>query len=42
MFNKQQGNPSVGGYLDADYAGDLDDRRFTTSYVFTLVEGSIC
>ena len=24
------------GYMDLDYAGDLDKRRFTTSYVFTL------
>ena len=26
------------GYIDADYAGDLDQRRFTMSYVFTLAE----
>jgi len=29
MFNKQQGNLSVGGYLDADYVEDFDDRRST-------------
>ena len=26
------------GYVDADYAGDLDQRRSTTDYVFTVVE----
>jgi hypothetical protein len=33
---------SVVGYVDADYAGDLDDRRSTTGYVFTLAGGPIC
>jgi len=26
------------GYVDADYAGDLDHRRFMTGYVFTVAE----
>ena len=26
------------GYVDADYTGDLDQRRSTTSYVFTVAE----
>jgi len=26
------------GYIDADYARDLDQRRFTMSYVFTVAE----
>ena len=28
--------------MDADYAGDLNDRRSTTGYVFTLARGPIC
>ena len=27
--------------MDADYAGDLDQRRSTTGYVFTVGEGAI-
>ena len=30
------------GYVDADYARDLDDRRSTAGYVFTLGGGLIC
>ena len=29
-------------YVDADYEGNLDDMRSTTSYVFTLVGEPIC
>ena len=28
--------------MDTDYAGDLNDRRSTTGYVFTLAGGPIC
>ena len=34
--------PLVVGYVDEDYAKDLDDRRSTISYMFTLGEGPIC
>ena len=32
---------SVIGYMDSDYAGDLDKRRLTIGYVFTFVGGPI-
>ncbi|KAE8680998.1 hypothetical protein F3Y22_tig00111356pilonHSYRG00195 [Hibiscus syriacus] len=32
---------SKSGYVDLDYAGDLDNRRSTTGYVFTLGERPI-
>ena len=32
---------SVYEYVDVDYAGDLDKRRSTTGYVFTLAGGVI-
>ncbi|KAE8672931.1 hypothetical protein F3Y22_tig00111833pilonHSYRG00028 [Hibiscus syriacus] len=35
-------NPLVVGYVDSDYAGDLDNRRSTIWYVFTLGGGPIC
>ena len=28
-------------YVDSDYAGDLDKRRFTMGYVFTLSQALI-
>ena len=42
MFSRQQSFPLTVGYVDADTARDLDDRRSTTSYVFTFSEGPIC
>ncbi|KAL4384756.1 hypothetical protein GQ457_15G014670 [Hibiscus cannabinus] len=42
VFGSQQHDPLVVGYVDSDYAGDLDDRRSTTGYVFTLGGGPIC
>ncbi|KAE8664701.1 hypothetical protein F3Y22_tig00112738pilonHSYRG00078 [Hibiscus syriacus] len=35
-------NTLVVGYVDSDYTGDLDNRRSTTGYVFTLGGGPIC
>ena len=42
MFDSQQGDLSIAGYVDCDYVGDLDDRKSTTWYVFTLVSGFVC
>jgi len=39
VFNGSEG--SICGYVDADYASDLDKRSYTTSYVFTLSSGAI-
>jgi hypothetical protein len=41
IFSRHHGNPSIMRYVDADYACDLDDRRFTISYIFTLVRRPI-
>ena len=29
-------------YSDSDYVGNIDDRRSTTGYVFTLSRGPVC
>ena len=34
-------NFTVRGYIDSDYAGDLDKSKSTTCYVFTLAEGTV-
>ena len=39
LFLRHPGTNSVVGYVDTDYAGKVDDRRSTTSYVFTLSRG---
>ncbi len=31
----------IRGYSDADFAGDKDDRKSTSGYVFTLAGGAI-
>ena len=28
----------IKGYLDSDFVGDIDDRKSTSGYVFTLAE----
>lgn len=40
-FDKTQMSDSVVGFVDSDYAGDLDRRRSQTGYVFTLCGGAI-
>ena len=41
-FVRQKSDLSVVGYVDADYVGDLDDRKSIMGYVFTLTGGPIC
>jgi len=35
------GNEALQGYVDADWAGDIDGRRSTTGFIFTLNGGPI-
>ena len=42
MFGSQQGDPSVVGYVDSNYVGDLDDTRSKTRCVFTFWGGLVC
>ena len=37
----KSGNGDLVGYADADWAGDLDNRHFTTGYVFLMAGGSV-
>jgi hypothetical protein len=41
MFERKQEVACVAGYVDSDYAGDLDRRRSTTGYVFTCGGGPV-
>ena len=41
LFARQHGDNSMVGYVDSNYAGNIDDRRSTTGYVFTLSGGPI-
>ena len=31
----------VVGFSDSDYAGYMDDKKFTSSYFFLMVEGAV-
>ena len=41
-YVRQKSDLSVIGYVDADYARDLDNRRSKTDYMFTLAGEPIC
>jgi len=38
-FNRT--SDSICGFVDSNFAGDLDKRRSTSGYVFTLASGAI-
>ena len=40
-FRKSEGI-SILGNVDSNYAGDLDRKRSTTGYIFTLVGSDVC
>jgi hypothetical protein len=42
LFSRQPETNSVVGYVDADYASEVDNRKSTTCYLFTLSGGPIC
>ncbi|PKA49512.1 Retrovirus-related Pol polyprotein from transposon TNT 1-94 [Apostasia shenzhenica] len=41
LFEKNSDSDLLVGYVDSDYAGDLDKRRSTTGFIFTLGGGPI-
>ena len=42
LFEKDVGGKQeCTGYMDSDYAGNLDKRRSTTGYVFTLSQAPV-
>ena len=40
-YQKKGGTEGLIGYSDSDYAGDLDDRRSTSGYVFMMSSGAV-
>lgn len=40
LYNSQRGSDFV-GFIDSDYAGDIDDRKSTSGHVFMLNYGAI-
>jgi len=41
IFYKKGGDDEIVAYTDSDYAGDLEDRRSTSRYVFLLCSGVV-
>jgi len=41
IFYKQSGNAELLAYTDSDYAGDLEDRKSTSGFLFVLSSGAV-
>jgi len=41
IFYKHEGNEELLGYTDSDYAGDLEDRKSTSGFLFLLSSEAI-
>ena len=41
LIYRRSDSLEIKGYSDADFAGDKDDRKSTSGYVFTLAGGAI-
>jgi len=41
LYEKEKMNYRLEGWTDSDYAGDLDDRKSTSGYVFKLGTGAL-
>ena len=41
IFYRKEGDDELVAYTDRDYAGDLEDRKSTSGYVFLLSSGAI-
>ena len=41
IMYKRDGSEKLEAYTDSDYAGDLDDRKSTSGYVFMLSSGAV-
>lgn len=41
IFYRKGGDDELIGYSDSDYAGDLEDRKSTSGYVFLLSSGAV-
>jgi hypothetical protein len=42
LFSKQMGTNSIVGYMDVDYEFEVDNKRSSTAYFFTLLGRTIC
>ncbi|KAG7534720.1 GAG-pre-integrase domain [Arabidopsis thaliana x Arabidopsis arenosa] len=41
FYKRGESNMKLVGYTDSDYAGDLDDRKSTSGYVFMMASGAV-